>query len=53
MVATALLKKSPNMKDLMAQVDPPKEATTVKKWVAGRYLTLHIKLHITLKNGRL
>ena len=31
MVATALLKKSPHMKELKAQADPPKEANTIKK----------------------
>ena len=31
MVATTPLKKSPYMKELIAQADPPKEANTVKK----------------------
>ena len=31
MAATALLKKSPIMKESMIQVDPPKEAIMVKK----------------------
>ena len=31
MAATALLNKSPHMKEWMAQADPPKEGNTVKK----------------------
>ena len=39
MVATAPLKKSPSMKEWMAQADPPKEASTIKK-MNGRLLLL-------------
>ena len=39
MAATAPLKKSSYMKEWMAQVDPPKEANTVKK-MNGRSLLL-------------
>ena len=31
MAATALFKKSPNMKEWMAQADSPKETNTVKR----------------------
>ena len=39
MVPTAPLKKSPSMKEWMAQADPPKEASTVKK-MNGQLLLL-------------
>ena len=39
MAATAPLKKSPYMKEWMAQGDPPKEANTMKK-MNGRSLLL-------------
>ena len=35
------VKNSPYMKEWMA--DPPKEASMVKKWMAGRYSFLQIK----------
>ena len=51
MAATAPLKKSPDMKELLAQADPRKEANTVKKWMASRYSSLQKKRHTILKNG--
>ena len=47
------VKKSSYMKEWMAQADPRKEVNTVKKWMTGCYLSLQIKRHTTLKNGRL
>ena len=35
MAVIVLLKKSSYMKEWMAQADPRKEASTVKKWMAG------------------
>ena len=52
MAATFSLKKSPSMKERMAETDPAEEANTFKKWMAGCYASLRIKWHITLKNGR-
>ena len=36
----------------MAQADPLKEVSTVKKLMACRYSSLQIQLHTTLQNGR-
>ena len=52
MAATVPLKKSSYMKEWMAQADRPKEASTVKKWMAGCFSSLQIKRHFTLKSGR-
>ena len=39
------VEKSPYMKEWMAQVDPPKEASTVlKESIAGCYSSLQIKM---------
>ena len=38
---------------MVAQSDPLKEVSTVKKLMACRYYSLQIHLHTTLYNGRL
>ena len=53
MAATAPLKKSPYMKELTAQGDPPKEANTVEKMNGQLISSLQIKRRTILKNGRL
>ena len=53
MAATAPLKKSYYMKELTAQVDPPKEANTVEKMNDQLISPLQIKRHTISKNGRL
>ena len=40
------------MKEWMTQVDPSKEASIVKKRMAGQYYFLQTKWYTTLKNGR-
>ena len=41
------------MKKWMARADPPKEASAVKKLMAGHYTPFEIQFHSTLKNGQL
>ena len=53
MAATAPLKKSPYMKELTAQGDPPKEANTVEKMNGQLISSLQIKRRTILKNGLL
>ena len=52
MAATTPLKNHPAWKDWMAQADPLKEVSKVKKLMACRYSSLPIQLHTTLQNGR-
>ena len=47
------IKKSPSMKKWMARADPSKEASAVKKLMAGHYSSFEIQFHNTLKNGQL
>ena len=48
MAATASLKKSPSMKECMAQADLIKEANTVKK-MSGRYFFIYLfSIYLTL-----
>ena len=52
MATTAPLKNHPSWKEWMAQADPLKEVSMVKKLMACRYSSLQIQLHTTLQNGR-
>ena len=47
------VKKSVYMNEWMAEAYPPKDASTVRKWVAACYSYLQIKLYTNLKNGQL
>ena len=53
MAPTAPLKNYLPWKEWMAQADPLKEVSTVKKLMACRYSSLQIQLHTTLLNRRL
>ena len=52
MATTAPLNNHPPWKEWMAQADPLKEVSMVKKSMACRYFSLQIQLHTTLQNGR-
>ena len=47
------VKKSPYMKEWMAQADPPKEVSAVKKMNGRSLLFSSNKMTHTLKNGQL
>ena len=48
MAETGPLKRVTLHENWMAQADPPKEAKTVKKWMAGRYSARQINFQIKM-----